>query len=118
MTPDIRSVGRGPGGRRYLSSERELWLLGVCFWFRLFNVAPETTARFSYLDDRSRSQSPPLSWDADRLDRPMQSTAFSALHLPDLVGARSRYAIQRPISFVARAASCSASRALSRLRLS
>jgi hypothetical protein len=58
MTPDYRSVGRGPGGRRYLSSEREL-RLGVCFWFRLFNVAPETTARFSYLDDRSRNQSPP-----------------------------------------------------------
>jgi hypothetical protein len=58
MTPDIRSVGRGPGGRGYLSSQREL-RLGVCFWFRLFNVAPETTARFSYLDDRSRNQSPP-----------------------------------------------------------
>src|SRR6516165_107397 len=82
MTPDIRSVGRGPGGRRYLSSERELWLLGVCFWFRLFNVAPETTARFSYLDDRSRSQSPPLSWVADRLDRPMQSTACPRPALP------------------------------------
>src|ERR1700742_682442 len=58
MTPKIRSVGRGPGGRRYLSSDREL-RLGVCFWFRLFNVVPETTARFSYLDDRSRNQSPP-----------------------------------------------------------
>src|ERR1700722_2088276 len=58
MTPKIRSVGRGPAGRRYLSSDREL-RLGVCFWFRLFNVAPETTARFSYLDDRSRIQSPP-----------------------------------------------------------
>src|SRR3984885_14936137 len=58
MTPKIRSVGRGPAGRRYLSSDREL-RLGVCFWFRLFNVVPETTARFSYLDDRSRNQSPP-----------------------------------------------------------
>src|SRR5580704_5733097 len=58
MTPKIRSVGRGPAGRRYLSSDREL-RLGVCFWFRLFNVVPETTARFFYLDDRSRNQSPP-----------------------------------------------------------
>jgi len=40
-----------------LGCEREL-RLGVCFWFRLFNVAPETTARFSYIDDRSRSLSP------------------------------------------------------------
>jgi len=61
MTPEARSVGLGPVGRRYLSSERERWLrLGVCFWFRLFNVAPETTARFSYLDDRSRNRSPPF----------------------------------------------------------
>jgi hypothetical protein len=60
MTPKTRSVGRGPAGRRYLSSEAELCVLGVCFWFRLFNVAPETTARFSYLDDRSRNQSPPF----------------------------------------------------------
>src|SRR5580700_6358610 len=60
MTPKIRSVGRGPAGRRYLSSDREL-RLGVCFWFRLFNVVPETTARFSYLDDRSRNQSPPCN---------------------------------------------------------
>src|SRR5271156_2086510 len=60
MTPKIRSVGRGPAGRRYLSSDREL-RLGVCFWFRLFHVVPETTARFSYLDDRSRNQSPPCN---------------------------------------------------------
>src|SRR5579862_2281607 len=33
--------------------------LGVCFVFRLFYVAPETTARFSQLDDRSRNRSPP-----------------------------------------------------------
>ena len=58
MAPTFRSIGLRPGGRRYLSSEREL-RLGVCFWFRLFNVVPETTARFSYLDDRSRNQSPP-----------------------------------------------------------
>ena len=33
--------------------------LGVCFWFRLFYVDPETTARFIRLEHRSRSQSPP-----------------------------------------------------------
>src|ERR1700684_1690310 len=70
MTPKIRSVGRGPAGRRYLSSDREL-RLGVCFWFRLFNVVPETTARFSYIDDRSRNQSPPcVGTPADRLASP------------------------------------------------
>jgi len=58
MAPTFRSIGLRRGGRRYLSSEREL-RLGVCFLFRLFNVAPETTARFSNLDDQSRSQSPP-----------------------------------------------------------
>src|ERR1700723_2693696 len=58
MAPTFRSIGLRPGGRRYLGSEREL-RLGVYFWFRLFNVAPETTARFSYLDDQSRDQSPP-----------------------------------------------------------
>ena len=71
MASTFRSVGLKPGERRYLSSEREL-RLGVCFWFRLFNVVPETTARFSYIDDRSRSQSPP--WcvvpPADRLASP------------------------------------------------
>ncbi len=55
----IRSAGLGPGRRRCgLGSEREV-VFGACFWFRLFNVAPETTARFSCLDDRSRSPSPP-----------------------------------------------------------
>ena len=58
MASTFRSIGLRPGERRYLSSEREL-RLGVCFWFRLFNVVPETTARFSYIDDRSRNQSPP-----------------------------------------------------------
>ena len=59
MTPVHQPVGLKLGGRRYrLSSDREL-RLGVCFWFRLFNVAPETTARFSRLDDRSRDHSPP-----------------------------------------------------------
>jgi len=43
---------------QFLGCEREL-RLGVYFWFRLFNVDPETTARFSYIDDQSRSLSPP-----------------------------------------------------------
>jgi hypothetical protein len=74
MTPVNQSVRRGLGGRRYLSSERER-RLGVCFWFRLFNVAPETTARFSYLDDRSRSQSPPcVGTPSGRSGRSGQST--------------------------------------------
>jgi hypothetical protein len=58
MASTFRPIGLRSGERRYLSSEREL-RLGVCFCFRLFNVVPETTARFSYIDDRSRSQSPP-----------------------------------------------------------
>jgi len=59
MTPAFQPAGLRLGGRRYfLRSEREL-RLGVCFWFRLFYVAPETTARFSRLDDRSRNRSPP-----------------------------------------------------------
>ena len=41
-----------------LSSQREL-RLGICFLFRLFNVVPETTARFSRIDDQSRNRSPP-----------------------------------------------------------
>ena len=57
MASTFRSGGLRPGERRYLSSEGAR--LGVCFWFRLFNVVPETTARFSYIDDRSRNQSPP-----------------------------------------------------------
>ena len=59
MAPTFRSIGLRPGGRRYLSSEREL-RLGVCFWFRLFNVVPETTARFSYINDQNRSQITPV----------------------------------------------------------
>ncbi len=59
MTPVHQPVERRLGGRRYLlSSVREL-VLGVCCVFRLFYVAPETTARFSQLDDRSRNLSPP-----------------------------------------------------------
>ena len=52
-------MGLGPGGRlRFLGGEREL-RLGVCWFFRLFYVAPETTARFSCIDDQSRDLSPP-----------------------------------------------------------
>ena len=116
MTPDIRSVGRGPGGRRYLSSDREL-RLGVCFWFRLFNVAPETTARFSYLDDRSRNQSPPCHGSPTDLIDPSILPAGRTCFARQLAGLPGQL-IQRLISLVARATSCSASRALSRLRLS
>jgi hypothetical protein len=117
MTPKIRSVGRGPAGRRYLSSDREL-RLGVYFWFRLFNVVPETTARFSYLDDRSRIQSPPC----------MGTPLITLIRLSILGGQRSvgrrllrprDYSpFQRPISLVARATSRSASLAMITLRLS
>ena len=59
MTSVHQPVEQRLGGRRYLlSSVREL-MLGVCCVFRLFYVAPETTARFSRLDDRSRNRSPP-----------------------------------------------------------
>src|SRR6202522_3427410 len=101
MTPKIRSVGRGPAGRRYLSSEREL-RLGVYFWFRLFNVVPETTARFSYFDDRSRSQSTPCGFPADPDGQPRHCTANS----PD----GGQKPPQRLTSLMARAASRSASR--------
>jgi hypothetical protein len=50
MTPDIYTAGLGAGGRCYLSSKRKL-RLGVYFGFRLFSVAPETTARFFHLND-------------------------------------------------------------------
>src|SRR5688572_28975989 len=33
--------------------------VGICVLFRLFNVAPETTARFSRICNQSRSLSPP-----------------------------------------------------------
>src|SRR5271165_5899283 len=115
MTPKIRSVGRGPAGRRYLSSDREL-RLGVCFWFRLFNVVPETTARFSYLDDRSRNQSPPCLG-----CRPLwPACPFYGFRLGPFDGRAGRAypPLQRPISLLARAASRSASRAMITLRLS
>src|SRR3954449_1977144 len=52
-------MGLRPVGRRYcLGSDCEL-RLGICFWFRLFNVAPETTARFFRVEHQSRSRSPP-----------------------------------------------------------
>ena len=115
MTPRIRSVGRGPAGRRYLSSDREL-RLGVCFWFRLFNVVPETTARFSYIDDRSRNQSPPcpgllatmVSPSILRAGDPAVRRPANPAHPP----------FQRLISLLARAASRAASRAMITLRLS
>jgi len=105
MAPTFRSIGLRPGGRRYLSSEREL-RLGVYFWFRLFNVVPETTARFSYIDDQSRSQSPPCQGfqPADLASPPILRLLHPAPH--------------RLISLEARAASRSASRLCSRLRLS
>jgi hypothetical protein len=57
---------------QFLGCEREL-RLGVYFLFRLFNVAPETTARFSYIDDQSRSLSPPwVVLRPDRVVRPDQ----------------------------------------------
>src|SRR5271169_1041974 len=116
MTPKIRSVGLGPAGRRYLSSDREL-RLGVCFWFRLFNVAPETTARFSYLDDRSRSQSPPgMGLLPTALIGPTILRPPGRPH--DQCTNEGPHPAQRPISLAARAASCSASRALITLRLS
>ena len=117
MTPKIRSVGRGPAGRRYLSSDREL-RLGVCFWFRLFNVVPETTARFSYLDDRSRNQSPPcMGTPLIDLIRP---TILGDRRQPaDVWGRLAGYSpFQRPLSLEARAASRSASLAMITLRLS
>src|SRR4051812_47079956 len=43
--------------------------LGIYFWFRLFNVVPETTARFSRFKYRSRSQSPPCQCASRRLYR-------------------------------------------------
>jgi len=58
MTPVNCTVGLGTGGRCYLSSKRQ-GRLGVYFWFRLFNVAPDTTARFFHQDDQRRDQSPP-----------------------------------------------------------
>jgi len=66
---------RAETGRTSLlsGSDREL-RLGVYFWFRLFNVAPETTARFSHLDDQSRSLSPP-SW-ARRTPSPDASPCY------------------------------------------
>jgi hypothetical protein len=50
---------RGAWTRRtslLVGSECELRMLGVCWCFRLFYVAPETTARFSRLDHRSRNR--------------------------------------------------------------
>src|SRR5580704_13755232 len=87
MTPVYQPVGLRLDGRRYcLGSEREL-RLGVCFLFRLFNVAPETTARFSYIDDQSRSLSPPrVSLMVERAVQPGQQ----------LTGRRTRRILATP----------------------
>ena len=56
----VRERERGTIEQLMITPVRKLELmLGVCFVFRLFYVDPETTARFSHLDDRSRSLSPP-----------------------------------------------------------
>jgi site-specific DNA recombinase len=77
MTPVCQPVGLRLDGRRYfLGSEREL-RLGVCFWFRLFYVAPETTARFSHIDYRSRDHSPPcLGLSSHLVGRPLDLTVL------------------------------------------
>src|SRR5436190_23839926 len=53
--------------------------LGICFWFRLFNVVPETTARFIRLEHRSRSQSPPCQCASDRSRPPILSAGWALL---------------------------------------
>jgi len=94
---------------QFLGCEREL-RLGVYFLFRLFNVGPETTARFSYIDDQSRSLSPP-GCSSDRTRCP---TETSSLPLPGpagsvgqrtlpLAAARASRAASRPASLVAMA---------------
>src|ERR1700691_855318 len=102
MAPTFRSIGLRPGGRRYLGSEREL-RLGVCFWFRLFNVAPETTARFSYINDRSRSQPPPCGSLAAPCGQPTHCMGFSSASFTppsgpapvvDLLGGPGRFALE------------------------
>ena len=108
MAPTFRSIGLRPGGRRYLSSEREL-RLGVCFWFRLFNVAPETTARFSHLDDQSRSLSPP------GYGLPIGHGGRSVVILPVVAGTGPGQRCDPPL--VAARASRAASREASRLAM-
>src|ERR1700677_3441706 len=101
MAPTFRSIGLRPGGRRYLGSEREL-RLGVCFWFRLFNVAPETTARFSYFDDRSRNQSPPCGslsrprWPAHPVYGSLVGSFSGPAPLVDLLGGPGRFTLSVP----------------------
>src|SRR5271170_4637375 len=97
MTPKIRSVGRGPAGRRYLSSEREL-RLGVCFWFRLFNVAPETTARFSHLDDQRRDHSPPCRAALRRTSIVPRALGPTAGHLAVVPAGVASTSVEVPLS--------------------
>ena len=69
MTPatDPQGWGRTNGLRIRQPCQAEAWRLFV--WFRLFNVVPETTARFSRLDDQSRSRSPPCQGPTRRVYR-------------------------------------------------
>jgi hypothetical protein len=94
---------------QFLGCEREL-RLGVYFLFRLFNVAPETTARFSHLDDQSRSLSPP-GWSIRSNGLPDRISILppDALHRPrsqrwaPLAAARASRAASRPASRAAMA---------------
>src|ERR1700730_9126426 len=58
MTLQSGPQGWGRENGRYLRSDGVM-LIGIYFWFRLFYVVPETTARFLRLSHQSRSQSPP-----------------------------------------------------------
>ena len=63
--PDPQGWGRTDGLliKQPVRAEARRLFIG----FRLFNVVPETTARFSRIDDRSRSQSPPCQGTNRRL---------------------------------------------------
>ena len=50
MAPVNHTVGQGMDGRCYLGSKRKLRAV-VYLFFRLFYVAPETTARFFHLNN-------------------------------------------------------------------
>ncbi len=57
-------AGRGQSGRTHnlrSGCEHQIVLIdvGVCIFFRLFFVDPETTARFSHFNRQSRNRSPP-----------------------------------------------------------
>ncbi len=93
---------------QFLGCEREL-RLGVYFLFRLFNVAPETTARFSHLDDQSRSLSPP------GYGLPIGHGGRSVVILPVVAGTGPGQRCDPPL--VAARASRAASREASRLAM-